>query len=157
MRQCECVRACALFVEVMCSCGVNAENVTTDVEPDEVSGIEGRDETVETLSRVHCIPQPTDVPLYSTQVQSVSDQPATCAELNISNDNCGACETVSRDALPSAELLTISHKPVTRDAARSADSETAKKCQESSYSIDEGLSCDDVIGKLTHLSCSLMT
>ena len=152
-----CVSACDLCVEVMCSCGVSAENVTTDVEHDEVSGIEGQDETVETFSRVHCIPQQTDVPLSSTQVQSVSDQPATYAELNISNDNCGACETVSRDAVPSAELLTISHKPVTQDTARDADSETATKCQESSYLIDEGLSCDDVIGKLTHLSCSLMT
>jgi len=134
---------------------VNIENITTDAERDEVSGSGRQDETVETFSQVHLVLQESDNPSFLTQVQSVSNQPATRDEQNFGSDSCGASETLNCDVLRSAELHTNSHMPVAQGATRSADGETAQmvasKSQESSSLIGEGLSTVDVISSLPNL------
>jgi len=135
---------------------VTTENFTTVAEHDEVSGRGRQDETVETvetLSQVHLVLQQTDNPLCLTQVQSVSDQPATSDEQNVSSDNYRANQTLNSDVLHSAELHTNTHVPVTQAATWYTDGENAQMLastsEESSSLIGEDLSTGDVIGKLT--------
>lgn len=141
---------CHLFVEKVCSCGAN---ISTDVKHDRPSEIERCDNTVEMFSKLSLESKQTNDALSGSQVQRVSDESVNYFERNSGIDSNEADEMVKSDARCIDDVQTNSDRSMLTDAAQSTADETTQELTCESQELDcliaEGLSNDDIVGKLT--------